>query len=403
MRCSSQSRTIAERRTKEKPTPRPKNPIGTLVVKGVEYWMVTLPKHGGGRHRRYFRSEGEAKTYLQKKRVELLNHGTASLAITDPQRVALLKAEELLAPYGKTVVEAAQFYVERHEQIKNSRLLDDAVPAFLQALKADGLSARYQKDCKNRLTRFRRSFGERLVAEISSNEVGDWLRSLKDEDDNPLAALTRNTYWLRLSALFNFARERGWCSENPLLDSQKAKVRSSDIAILSPTEFARLLECASDETLPYWAIGGFTGLRSIELERLDWADVHLDSDLVEVKAAKSKTASRRFVPIRPALKTWLAPYSRRKGKVAPPMLRRRLERDRKLAKIEPWPNNGLRHSFASYHAAEFQDAGMLALELGHRDQKLIFAHYRELVRPTDAHKYWDLRPETVRSFSTIAG
>lgn len=83
--------------------------------------MVTLPKHGGGRHRRYFRSEGEAKTYLQKKRVELLNHGTASLAITDPQRVALLKAEELLAPYGKTVVEAAQFYVERYEHIKNSR------------------------------------------------------------------------------------------------------------------------------------------------------------------------------------------------------------------------------------------------------------------------------------------
>lgn len=118
--------------------------------------MATLPKQCGGRHRRYFRTEGEAKPYLQRKRVELLNQGTASLAITDPQRVALLKAEELLAPYGKTIVEAAQFYVERHEQIKNSRLLDDAVPAFLQELKADGLSARYQKDCKNRLTRFRK-------------------------------------------------------------------------------------------------------------------------------------------------------------------------------------------------------------------------------------------------------
>jgi hypothetical protein len=63
--------------------------------------MVTLPKQGGGRHRRYFRTEGEAKTYLQRKRVELLNQGTASLAITDPQRVALLKAEELLAPEKK--------------------------------------------------------------------------------------------------------------------------------------------------------------------------------------------------------------------------------------------------------------------------------------------------------------
>ena len=238
---------------------------------------------------------------------------------------------------------------------------------------------------------------------MSSNEIGDWLRSLKDESDQPLAALTRNTFWLRLSALFNFARERGWCSENPLLESHKAKVRSSEIEILTPTEFARLLENASDETLPYWAIGGFAGLRSTELERLDWAEVHFDSDLVEVKAAKSKTASRRFVLIRPALTAWLAPYESRKGKVAPRMLRKRLERDRKLANIEQWPSNGLRHSFASYHAAEFQDAGMLALELGHRDQKLIFAHYRELVRPADAHKYWNLRPETARAVSAIAG
>ena len=403
MRSSSQTLTGARLKTKKKRLSRPKDPIRTLIVKAVEYWMVTLPKHGGGRHRRYFRTEGEAKTYLQEKRVELRNQGTASLAITDSQRVALLKAEELLAPYRKTVVDAAEFYVERHERIKNSRPVDDTISDFLHALKADGLSVRYQADCKNRLARFRKSFGKRLVADISSNDIGDWLRSLKDENDQPLAALTRNTFWLRLSALFNFARERGWCSENPLLESHKAKVRSSEIEILTPTEFARLLENASDETLPYWAIGGFAGLRSTELERLDWAEVHFDSDLVEVKAAKSKTASRRFVLIRPALKAWLAPYESRKGKVAPRMLRKRLERDRKLANIEQWPSNGLRHSFASYHAAEFQDAGMLALELGHRDQKLIFAHYRELVRPADAHKYWNLRPETARAVSTIAG
>jgi hypothetical protein len=94
MRRSSLSRTITERKGKEKPSTRQKNPIRTLVVKGVEYWMVTLPKDGGGRHRRYFRTEGEAKTYLQKKRVELLNHGTASLAITDSQRVAMLSTLE---------------------------------------------------------------------------------------------------------------------------------------------------------------------------------------------------------------------------------------------------------------------------------------------------------------------
>lgn len=48
------------------------------------------------------------------------------------------------------------------------------------------------------------------------------------------------------------------------------------MGILTPAELARLLESASDETLPYWALVGFTGLRTAELERLDWAEVHFD-------------------------------------------------------------------------------------------------------------------------------
>lgn len=191
-----------------------------------------------------------------------MNQGTASLAITDSQRVALLKAKELLSPYGKTIVDAAKFYVERNERIKNSRPVDDAITDFFVALKADGLSGRYQSDCKNRLARFRKSFGQRLVADISSSEIGDWLRSLTDESDLPLAALTRNTFWLRLSALINFARERGWCC---------------------------------------WRACG-----------------------------------------------------RARGACAAP------------SALLHWPSNGLRHSFASYHAAEFRDAGMLALELTYK-------------------------------------
>jgi integrase len=85
----------------------------------------------------------------------------------------------------------------------------------------------------------------------------------------------------------------------PLLESHKAKVRSSEIGILTPAEFARLLESASDETLPYWALGGFTGLRTAELERLDWQRSILifDSDLVEVKATKQKPPHVGEVPL----------------------------------------------------------------------------------------------------------
>jgi hypothetical protein len=37
-------------------------------------------------------------------------------------------------------------------------------------------------------------------------------------------------------------------------------------------------------------------------------------------------------------------------------------------------------------------AAKLALELGHTSQDLIFRHYRELVKPDQAAKYWNIRP-----------
>jgi integrase len=71
--------------------------------------------------------------------------------------------------------------------------------------------------------------------------------------------------------------------------------------ILEPEQVARLLEAAAEETLPYWAIGIFAGLRSAELERLNWENIHFKEKLIEVPALSSKTASRRFVTIHPSL------------------------------------------------------------------------------------------------------
>jgi integrase len=118
------------------------------------------------------------------------------------------------------------------------------------------------------------------------------------------------------------------------------------------------------------------------------------SALIEVPALKAKTASRRFVQIQDNLAAWLELHIGRAGKVCPPNLRKLLESDREAAGLKSWPNNALRHSFASYHLAHFQNAAKLALELGHTSQDLIFRHYRELVKPEQAAKYWNIRPAT---------
>ena len=57
-----------------------------------------------------------------------------------------------------------------------------------------------------------------------------------------------------------------------------------------------------------------------------------------------------------------------------------------------WPSNALRHSFASYYLARFDDAPKLALQLGHVGQDIIFRHYREVVTRQDAARYWKINP-----------
>jgi hypothetical protein len=78
-------------------------------------------------------------------------------------------------------------------------------------------------------------------------------------------------------------------------------------------------------------------------------------------------------------------------------MRTRTKVTRERANLNEWPGNTpLRHSFASYHAAEFQNAGTLAAEMDYRDPDVTYRHYRELVRPASAHKYWNIFPAARR-------
>jgi integrase len=355
-----------------------KHPILKFVVRS----NVT-----GKWERRFFRTKAEAQTYTAQKEIELLNQGSEGLAFPTELRVMAQRAARQLAQYKKTISDAAQFYVRHLEATTRSVPIAVAIRELVENRRAAGASARYCKDLRLRLTRFCAAFPDRTLADISTAEIDTWLASLN------LAPLSRNTYRLRLGTLFAFGMTRRWCTENPVAHTIRAKETDGDIEILSVAQTAQLLEAASTETLPFWAIGAFAGLRRSEIERLDWAQVDFESGLIEVKARHSKTARRRLVTMQPNLREWLAPYrAHRRGAVCPGNLRLRTEADRDRAGLRHnWPTNALRHSFGSYHLAHFKDAAALALQMGNSPD-VIFRHYRELVRPRIAGSYWKIRP-----------
>jgi integrase len=355
-------------------------------VNGRRYYCVTLPKLAGGRNRRFFKDKAEAQTFMRLAEVQQENYGTAALSISDALRVEAIECSELLQPYGKTLRDAARFYAAHLKAITGSRKVSEVVADLLAARTADGLSPRYLGDLRWRLGRFALSFGEEMIAAVSASRIDQWLRGLA------VAAITRNTFRRHVAALFAFARRHGYVKENPVADVERAKERETEIAILSVGELARLIERASSDMLPFWTIGAFAGLRRAELERLTWNEVDFDSGVIEVKASKSKTASRRLITIQPNLREWLAPYRTRSGRVCPVNLQRKIFCDRERAGLRSeWPQNALRHSFGSYHLAQFNDAAKLALEMGN-SPATIFRHYRQLVKPKQAERYWKLAP-----------
>jgi integrase len=226
-----------------------------------------------------------------------------------------------------------------------------------------------------------------MVATITTAQIDDWLRSLG------ISPVTRNHYRRLIVLAVNFAVKRGYATGNPAEKTAKAKEPKADIGILTVIQANALLENAATQILPYIVIGLFAGLRRAEIERLDWSEIDFDSGLIQVKAEKAKGARKRFVAMQPNLREWLLPVRKHRGNITPAEnFRQWFDQAREDAGIGEWPNNALRHSFASYHLAQFKNAVSTALELGHTDTRITFDHYRELVKPKDADRYWNIRP-----------
>lgn len=365
------------------------------AVKHPRYNFRVSFSQGGSYEQRYFKTKKEAKSFADDKKVELLNDGRRHGEFTDAERRAVIEAREVgaeLASQGIeafTVQEAVSFFASHLRTLKKSTTIDKALTEFLDARKIEGVSESHLHDLTCRLGKFKEHFPGRLVASFTTGEVKAWLLGLKCQPQ------TRLNYQRVLSNFFGFCVDLDYASANPVTGALNVKVPPKDeIGILTVSEAAKLLAACSADVLPAVAIGMFAGLRREEIARLDWRDVNLQKGFIDVKAANAKKKRRRIVDMRPNLRAWLRPYGTLEGKVRPSeaLYRKGLSAASTAAGIIPWPSNALRHSFASYHLAAYDNAAKTSLQLGHRDSEVLFNHYRELVHRKDAKEFWKLAP-----------
>jgi len=351
-------------------------------------WLLDLRAFGNGRL--FFKTKAEADAECLRRKSLLERHDREAAGLSKREMSDIIHARNDLAKYGETLSDAVKFRVDYLERVRRSGVtVAQMADEVIEAKRVDGMSRDYLVDLKVRFRRFSQDFGSRTIASVTTEELDDWLRNLKGSPGS------RANYRRNVGVLFSYATKRRILDHNPVAFTAKPKIVDKAPEIFAVDELRSLLESAqrvSPDTVPMIAIGAFAGLRDAEIERLDWSEVNLRSGHIEVKAAKAKSARRRIVPIQPNLAAWLRAYSGMTGRVMPPDQRARMKRVRGDAKLARWPQNGLRHSYASYRLADIHDAPRVASELGHGTPQMLYSVYRELVHPDEAKRYWQIEP-----------
>ena len=352
----------------------------------------------GQRQRKFFQSEGEARTYAHLHNTELLNKGRESMDFPSWLRAMAQRCHELLEPTGATIEDATRHFLAAKAREAQSITLKTCIENLVQTRQSEDVSRRYVVILRTSLQRFAEVIGPHIrISEITTREIDAYLSSLRSikEPSQIAGAPTRAQIRRNLATLFSYAKTHRYCAENPVMGAMRVKIAETEVGIFTPEQISAILVHAPAEFVPMLAIGAFAGLRVAELLRLEWRDVKLTRGYIEVPAKKAKTARRRLVRIQPCLDAWIRPLAKSEGRIAPvknfaphSMLAGAIA----AAKIKAWVHNGLRHSFASYHLGLWNDAAKLALEMGHTTTNLIFAHYRALVDECDAERYWKIFP-----------
>jgi integrase len=343
-------------------------------------------------------TKDEAREYVTardrlKKFSVTVDAGTAALEQVLTQVATIAKLHE-----------AVSYFASKHRPLEQMPVTE-ATDLYLEAKEKDGARPYYIETMSSYLTRFARDHTGTLN-NVTKEAALEWLDGLEVKPN------TWNTTLIILRGFFRWASERKYADKDLLEEIRLKKVTLGTVQIYTPLEMRRLIAASTPEFLPCLVLGGFAGIRSIEVQRLHWEDIDLKfgkHGIITVNPEASKTASRRTIQIAPNLSEWLLPYAKSRGLIwkgtdydynnaqyavaadteVPANKRKGAAY---LAPIK-WRKNSLRHSFASYRWAQLMDSGRVAGEMGN-SAAMVNKHYRELVKdPAEAERWFGIVPE----------
>lgn len=359
---------------------------------GQASYQVDLGQVDGKRKRLNFPTKQEAEAHAEQARVARVNEGTLAFSLPTDIRLDAAKASQLLAPHGVTIVEVAKYYQKHVLAYKTAPVVKEVVERYIADSVSRNLRPRTITDLKDRLNCFADDFGDSRLADISLDELKEWV------EDADWGMRTRVNSLTKISQLYGYAIRHKWADSNLTEHIDRPAVDETAPGVFTVEQAERLLAHAHEfDLLAYIAIGFFAGIRSAEMARMSGKNLNFEDKTITVGADAAKKRSQRIVDMQPALLAWLEACKAKLQNGGEIVDQARFRRHKELlleaAAIEEWPANGLRHSFGSYHFAMFRSADDTAHQMGN-SAEVVHRYYKALVSKSEAEKFWNLRPET---------
>ena len=381
-----------------------------VVRKGANF-QINCQLLNGTRYQKSFKdrkdAESDAARLRDERDVDLKNRTVSLNHLSDAERIDVLQAREKLE--GKaTLLQCAIFYLD-HNILPTGPVLtvNEAIERYTVQSKEDGLRPRSLGDLKVRLQKFAETFGEKAVTSISRPDADQWLRGLKRDNGNAYSPLSRLHFKVVASGLFNWMIEREYAKLNPFAQlsiSRRGKTILRDSVlpgILQPDQVKNLLLTAQAEVpsmVAPLALSFFSGLRTSELQSIEWKDINFETGLITIRPEVAKRRRARHIEMESNLVQWLMVSRSEAGMIAPEGERYRIQFDRVRRKagykndFSDYPKNAGRHTYATMAVQKYQDANKVALMLGHTTTGLLFDHYKALATPQQSEQYWNIKP-----------
>jgi integrase len=235
---------------------------------------------------------------------------------------------------------------------------------------------------------FPAAFGGR-VADIEPVAIRRWIKARSDNGN------TQAMYFRYARMFFGYLKANRLIADDPMGGVPAPKTKPGR-NILTPAQMKALLALdLPDHVRALLLLGGFAGLRTEEVERMEWSHVNTKSAQIHVPPGAMKDSGgfdQRIVDFTEPLRRRRAWLAKQSGKIIP-VASETLHTHRRRAcapVLTEWPDNALRHSFATYHLARAKNAGLTAYQMGHTSAAMVQKVYAVPAALADSKAWWAL-------------